>query len=208
MKKMPTEKFMNLGDYKKQAILDAMRAEFMITPYSEIRISSLIKRAGISRASFYLYFQSKEDLFTCMMYQLRERLEQGLVDAFQEKQSSFNESMDRLVNRIMEDEIYRDCWTFCKRVMEDGTCREVAACAEREFDKMDLREKPAKKCYEAMDRSGYPRLNEEKLRYAIGMGMLVIVRISMLYLDHTADPKMLKEMASQQFAILDRGIRD
>ena len=24
---MPTEKFMNLGDYKKQAILDAMRAE-------------------------------------------------------------------------------------------------------------------------------------------------------------------------------------
>lgn len=29
---MPTEKFMNLGDYKKQAILDAMRAEFMTTP--------------------------------------------------------------------------------------------------------------------------------------------------------------------------------
>ena len=53
---MPTEKFMNLGDYKKQAILDAMRAEFMTTHYSEIRISSLIKRAGISRASFYLYF--------------------------------------------------------------------------------------------------------------------------------------------------------
>ena len=63
---MPTEKFMNLGDYKKQAILDAMRAEFMTTPYSEIRISSLIKRAGISRASFYLYFQSKEDLDTAL----------------------------------------------------------------------------------------------------------------------------------------------
>ena len=47
---MPTEKFMNLGDYKKQAILDAMHTEFMTTPYSEIRISSLIKRAGISRA--------------------------------------------------------------------------------------------------------------------------------------------------------------
>ena len=93
---MPTEKFMNLGDYKKQAILDAMRAEFMTTPYSEIRISSLIKRAGISRASFYLYFQSKEDLFTCMMHQLRERLVQGLVEAFQEQKSSFDASMSRL----------------------------------------------------------------------------------------------------------------
>ena len=101
---MPTEKFMNLGDYKKQAILDAMRAEFMTTPYSEIRISSLIKRAGISRASFYLYFQSKEDLFTCMMHQLRERLVQGLVEAFQEQKSSFDASMSRLVNRIMDDE--------------------------------------------------------------------------------------------------------
>ena len=35
--------------------------------------------------------------------------------------------MSRLVNRIMDDEIYRDCWEFCKRVMEDGTCREVAS---------------------------------------------------------------------------------
>ena len=54
MKKMPTEKFMNLGDYKKQAILDAMRAEFMTTPYSEIRISSLIKRAGISLSLIHI----------------------------------------------------------------------------------------------------------------------------------------------------------
>jgi len=93
-------------------------------------------------------------------------------------------------------------------VMEDGTCREVAACAEREYDKENLREKTEKKCYEAMDHSGYPGLDTEKLRYAIGMGMLVILRISMLYLDHAADPKRLKEMAARQFAILDRGIRD
>ena len=33
-------------------------------------------------------------------------------------------------------------------MMEDGTCREVAACAEREYDKEDLREKTEKKCYE------------------------------------------------------------
>ena len=84
--KMPTEKFMNLGDYKKQAILDAMHTEFMTTPYSEIRISSLIKRAGISRASFYLYFESKDDLFACMMRQRRERLEQGACGSLSGKE--------------------------------------------------------------------------------------------------------------------------
>ena len=60
---MPTEKFMNLGDYKKQAILDAMRAEFMTTPYSEIRISSLIKRAGISRASLSVFPEQRRFVY-------------------------------------------------------------------------------------------------------------------------------------------------
>lgn len=205
---MPTEKFMNLGDYKKQAILDAMPTEFMTTPYSEIRISSLIKRAGISRASFYLYFESKDDLFACMMRQRRERLEQGLVEAFREKKGTFHESMELLVERIMTDESYRDCWEFCRRMLEDETCREVAVRTEAEFGGRRLREKSEKECFEAMDRTGYGELNEERLRCAIEMGLLVIIRISMLQLDQAADPRELKNMAYQQFAILDRGIRD
>ena len=52
---MPTQKFINLTDSKKKTILTAMCREFMNIPYSEIRISSLIQKAGISRASFYLY---------------------------------------------------------------------------------------------------------------------------------------------------------
>ena len=49
---MPTQKFINLGEGKKEAILTAMCREFMNIPYSEIRISSLIQKAGISRASY------------------------------------------------------------------------------------------------------------------------------------------------------------
>ena len=63
---MPTQKFINLTESKKQTILTAMCREFMNIPYSEIRISNLIQKAGISRASFYLYFEIKEDLLGCI----------------------------------------------------------------------------------------------------------------------------------------------
>ena len=206
---MPTEKFMNLGDYKKQAILDAMHTEFMTTPYSEIRISSLIKRAGISRASFYLYFESKDDLFACMMRQRRERLEQGLVEAFREKRGTFHESMELLVERIMTDESYRDCWEFCRR---DAGGRDLpgGGCTDRS---RVWRAQAAGKKRKGMFRGPWTgpvmgKLNEERLRCAIEMGLLVIIRISMLQLDQAADPRELKNMVYQQFAILDRGIRD
>ena len=64
---MPTQKFINLTESKKQTILTAMCREFMNIPYSEIRISNLIQKAGISRASFYLYFEDKEDLLGCIV---------------------------------------------------------------------------------------------------------------------------------------------
>ena len=128
-----------------------------------------------------------------------------LIEKIQESQG---ESMELLVERIMTDESYRDCWEFCRRMLEDETCREVAVRTEAEFGGRRLREKSEKECFEAMDRTGYGELNEERLRCAIEMGLLVIIRISMLQLDQAADPRELKNMVYQQFAILDRGIRD
>ena len=144
-----------------------------------------------------------------MMHQLRERLVQGLVEAFQEQKSSFDASMSRLVNRIMDDEIYRDCWEFCKRVMEDGTCREVAACAEREYDqRRTCGEKDSKK--NVMRPWIIPDI-QGLIRKSCGMPSAWdagnpqdIHAVS----GPCGRSKRLKEMAARQFAILDRGIRD
>ena len=49
---MPTEKFYNLKEGKKQAILEAAGDELLETPYSLLTVSRIIQKAGISRASF------------------------------------------------------------------------------------------------------------------------------------------------------------
>lgn len=60
---MPSETFKRLPLEKQQLILDAAKKEFGSVSYHEASINKIIKDAGISRGSFYMYFNDKEDLY-------------------------------------------------------------------------------------------------------------------------------------------------
>lgn len=60
---MPKDTFYNLNEDKKKKIFDAAVKEFSIRRFSDASINQIIKTAGISRGSFYQYFDGKEDLY-------------------------------------------------------------------------------------------------------------------------------------------------
>lgn len=60
---MPTKTFFNLQDEKKNKIIEASKNEFSRYSFYDASINRIIKEAGISRGSFYQYFDNKEDLF-------------------------------------------------------------------------------------------------------------------------------------------------
>lgn len=60
---MSTERFEKLSKDKRQRILDAAREEFSRVSYEEASINQIIKNAGISRGSFYTYFEDKKISF-------------------------------------------------------------------------------------------------------------------------------------------------
>lgn len=66
---MPKETFDNLSVQKKRRIFDAAVAEFAAHRFSEASINKIVKAAGISRGSFYQYFEGKEDVY---LYTLNE----------------------------------------------------------------------------------------------------------------------------------------
>ena len=53
---MPTQRFFNLKEEKRRAIVRAAVHEFSRVPYSVASINQIIKEADISRGSFYTYF--------------------------------------------------------------------------------------------------------------------------------------------------------
>lgn len=59
---MPSQTFYNLAPAKREALLAAARAEFTRVPFREASINQIVHGAGISRGSFYMYFQGKEEL--------------------------------------------------------------------------------------------------------------------------------------------------
>lgn len=60
---MPSETFKNLDENKKQRLIKAAIEEFSRVSFSEASINNIINNAKISRGSFYMYFENKDDLF-------------------------------------------------------------------------------------------------------------------------------------------------
>jgi len=61
--KLPTKTFFNLPEDKKNKIISAAIKEFSDNSFSDASISSIIKKAGIPRGSFYQYFDDLKDLY-------------------------------------------------------------------------------------------------------------------------------------------------
>ena len=71
---MPSNTFLNLNKEKRDKIIEVSLKEFSSVPYPEVSINQIIMNAGIPRGSFYMYFESKEDLFEYLMEEHRGRM--------------------------------------------------------------------------------------------------------------------------------------
>lgn len=60
---MPSVRFEKLNKEKREKIIKISLDEFSKNDYENVSINKIIRRAEISRGSFYTYFENKEDLF-------------------------------------------------------------------------------------------------------------------------------------------------
>ena len=100
---MPTQKYYNLVDQKKDGILRAMGEELLEHSYQEITVSRIIERAGISRASFYSYFKDKEDMLGCIFQRLKEDTSERLLEHVQEEKGDALKGISRFLDYLLED---------------------------------------------------------------------------------------------------------
>lgn len=61
------------GTIRRQELVDAARAVFEERGFGATRISDITARAGVSRATFYVYFASKHDIFAVLAELFRDR---------------------------------------------------------------------------------------------------------------------------------------
>ncbi len=79
---MPTELFERLRPDRKNSIIKALTRQFATRDYADLSVKELADEADISRGSFYLYFNDKEDAFLTSVRNYTDRLEQDLLNIY------------------------------------------------------------------------------------------------------------------------------
>lgn len=90
---MPKQTFYNLSVEKKERLLTAAFKEFSHVPLEEVSINAIVQNSGISRGSFYQYFEDKEDLYLHCLELLRKGNFAAIENCFQKAEGRLFEGL-------------------------------------------------------------------------------------------------------------------
>lgn len=104
---MPSQTFLNLDFAKRKRLMDAAMKEFSLHEYGNVSINQIIMNAGISRGSFYMYFEDKDDLFEYLIEinkrKLHDTTKECLLRNDGDLYSSFLELYDQVVRFVLKN---------------------------------------------------------------------------------------------------------
>ena len=193
---MPTQRFLNLKDSKKNAILEAAAHEFARVPYSAVSINQIIKEAEISRGSFYTYFEDKDDL---MRYMLREFLEEENGNPF------------RLCIRLLKDWIKtgseRITFQIHRNLLADlSVTGQNQMFGIRGFlMKDELYKSFVEELYNRLDKDRYPT-TIETLCYIVDMAIMILIKSMAMYYQNPSEKETIIQVLTEEMTILERGM--
>ncbi len=70
---MPKQMFYNISEEKRKNFIEVAISEFTHKPFDKVSVNSIVKKAGISRGSFYTYFDDLEALFNFIFRDVRDQ---------------------------------------------------------------------------------------------------------------------------------------
>ncbi|WP_010283173.1 TetR/AcrR family transcriptional regulator [Bacillus timonensis] len=168
---MPKLTFFNLPEDKKQTLIKAAKKEFSSVPLFDASISNIIKSAGISRGSFYQYFEDKEDAFFFLLGEFAKEKNAAFLSMLEKYEGDlFRTFIDFFELFLNEDENM----TFVKNALLNMTHK-----IERTFDRMTSEHEMNENFIVFCSRIDNSKLNvsdEEELFHALQIVTSVMLR--------------------------------
>ena len=189
---MPSDTFLRLNDEKKKKLIDASFKEFSLYNFNDVSINRIIKEAGISRGSFYMYFADKKDLYFYLLEQhleiiinsMREDLIKNKGDLFKMFQDNIKESYNSFKN---------DNINFFKKSLENITIMEESKKTFGFRDKRLLKELIPNINLELLNDNAKKHI---EVIFAINMHLLMVTLMKLLKED-SLDEEILKDYYEQ-----------
>ena len=189
---MPSDTFLRLNDEKKKKLVDASFKEFSLNNFNDASINRIIKEAGISRGSFYMYFEDKKDLYFYLLEQhleilitnMREELINNKGNLFKMFEENIKESYNSFKNNNIN---------FFKKSLENITIMEESKKTFGFRDKRLLRELIPNINLELLNDNAKKHI---EVIFAINMHLLMVTLMKLLKSD-SLDEEILKDYYEQ-----------
>lgn len=204
---MPTQRFLNLKDSKKNVILEAAAHEFARVPYSAASINQIIKEAEISRGSFYTYFEDKDDLMRYMLRGFRDTLRKKVFEFLEEE----NGNPFRLCIRLLKDWIKtgseRITFQIHRNLLADlSVTGQNQMFGIRGFlMKDELYKSFVEELYNRLDKDRYPT-TIETLCYIVDMAIMILIKSMAMYYQNPSEKETIIQVLTEEMTILERGM--
>jgi AcrR family transcriptional regulator len=101
---VPKITFFNLTPEKQEKMIEALKLEFSRAPLPEASIANIIKTAGVSRGSFYQYFEDKDDAFFFLLNIITTDIRQEFVHILQQNKGDLFKTMKNFFPLIIQEE--------------------------------------------------------------------------------------------------------
>lgn len=165
---MPSERFYRLSEEKQNSIWKASMKEFIAVPYEKVSINKIIRDAGISRGSFYTYFEDKRDLLSFLLEDTTKKWREFCLEGLDKADGDLFLMMESLFEYALQFCKNNDLFNLHKNLImyPDDALLECVS------DDLDLEKAVGEEFIGKIDRSG---LRDD----TIG-GVLLVVKLSFI----------------------------
>ena len=178
---MPSEKFMRLKFYKRNAILEGACMELADESCVNLRISRLVIRMNISRSAFYSYFHNKRDLLCCLLYYLYDNVLADFLNCLQAEAGDFQEACIRAVNKMKENGKWELYASLCRRFTYEKEYHEIAVYTVKKYYESGKVKEFIEACYERLAPEKYGSLEPDKLECGLMFVSDIVLYVLLTY---------------------------
>ena len=201
---MPTERFYNLPAEKKKAICKAAIEEFTRVPFEKASINQIIKTAGISRGSFYTYFEDKRDVLGYIFEDAGENFVAGWTECAEKS----NRNLWKTAVEFLQYNIKNTKQEMLKLAENIRDSDKLFGAAHNLCPDKDVRlEQMCEVLYSTIDTSDFKRTDIEAFGQLISLIIIELARCISWTYHHPEDEEKIKKIFREKLEILQYGIR-
>lgn len=106
--------FLNLSEEKKERIIHSALEEFSQRTFNDASITNIVKKAEISRGSFYQYFENKESIYQYLVNYLYTKHRNDLYQLLVKNSGNLYDALTEFYDAYIDEVVHSKYFSFYK----------------------------------------------------------------------------------------------